>query len=114
MLDENGYEALDYNDALEMVQSIIRNVRGETTNVSSRSFYGTLSMALAQLLVDNDEKGETAYDAGSINYASGVQLDELASNYGLMRKQATMAQVTLSFTGTVGYVIPTGTIFTDD
>lgn len=114
MLDENGYEALDYNDALELVQSIIRNVRGETTNVSSRSFYGTLSMALAQLLVDNDEKGETAYDAGSINYASGVQLDELASNYGLMRKQATMAQVTLSFTGTVGYVIPTGTTFTDD
>ena len=114
MLDENGYEALDYDDALELVQSTIRGVRGETTNLSSRSFYGTLAMALAQLLVDSDSKGETAYDAGSINYASGVQLDELASNYGLMRKQATMAQVTLTFSGTAGYVITTGTIFMDD
>ncbi|EEI19572.1 hypothetical protein G8J22_02361 [Lentilactobacillus hilgardii] len=114
MIDENGYTELEYDDALDMVQGIIRQVRGASTNVSPRSFYGQLSMTLAQMLVDSDEKQEDEYDSSSINFATGVSLDRLASNYGLMRKQAEQAQVTLSFIGTSGYVIVAGSVFMDD
>ncbi|KRK56864.1 bacteriophage protein [Lentilactobacillus hilgardii DSM 20176 = ATCC 8290] len=71
-------------------------------------------MTLAQMLVDSDEKQEDEYDSSSINFATGVSLDRLASNYGLMRKQAEQAQVTLSFIGTSGYVIVAGSVFMDD
>lgn len=114
MIDENGYTPLNYDDALDTVQGFIRRENGEDTNVSPRSFWGTLARVLAKIAVNVDQNGENVHDLGYILQATGVNLDRVGGNYGLMRKQAEAASVTLSFTGTAGYVIPTGTIFMDD
>ncbi|KRM74005.1 baseplate J/gp47 family protein [Secundilactobacillus collinoides] len=114
MIDENGYTPLNYDDALDTVQGFIRRENGEDTNVSPRSFWGTLARVLAKIAVNVDQNGENVHDSGYILQATGVNLDRVGGNYGLMRKQAEAASVTLSFTGTPGYVIPTGTVFMDD
>lgn len=114
MIDENGYTPLDYDDALDTVQGFIRRENGEDTNVSPRSFWGTLARVLAKIAVNVDQNGENVHDSGYIQQSTGVNLDRVGGNYGLMRKQAEAASVTLSFTGTAGYVIPTGTVFMDD
>ena len=114
MIDENGYTPLNYDDALDTVQGFIRRENGEDTNVSPRSFWGTLARVLAKIAVNVDQNGENVHDSGYIQQSTGVNLDRVGGNYGLMRKQAEAASVTLSFTGTAGYVIPTGTIFMDD
>lgn len=114
MIDENGYTPLDYDDALDTVQGFIRRENGEDTNVSPRSFWGTLARVLAKIAVNVDQNGENVHDSGYIQQSTGVNLDRVGGNYGLMRKQAEAASVTLSFTGTAGYVIPTGTVFIDD
>lgn len=114
MIDENGYTPLNYDDALDTVQGFIRRENGEDTNVSPRSFWGTLARVMAKIAVNIDQNGENVHDSGYILQATGVNLDRVGGNYGLMRKQAEAASVTLSFTGTAGYVIPTGTVFMDD
>lgn len=114
MIDENGYSPLSFDDALDTVQGFIRRENGEDTNVSPRSFWGTLARVLAKIAVNVDQNGENVHDSGYILQATGVNLDRVGDNYGLMRKQAEAASVTLSFTGTPGYVIPTGTVFMDD
>ncbi|OBU97802.1 hypothetical protein A7B51_00055 [Lentilactobacillus parabuchneri] len=114
MIDENGYTPLNYDDALDTVQGFIRRENGEDTNVSPRSFWGTLARVLAKIAVNVDQNGENVHDSGYIQQSTGVNLDRVGGNYGLMRKQAEVASVTLSFTGTPGYVIPTGTVFMDD
>lgn len=114
MIDENGYTPLNYDDALDTVQGFIRRENGEDTNVSPRSFWGTLARVLAKIAVNVDQNGENVHDSGYIQQSTGVNLDRVGGNYGLMRKQAEAASVTLSFTGTAGYVIPTGTVFMDD
>lgn len=114
MIDENGYTPLDYDDALDTVQGFIRRENGEDTNVSPRSFWGTLARVLAKIAVNVDQNGENVHDSGYIQQSTGVNLDRVGGNYGLMRKQAEASSVTLSFTGTAGYVIPTGTVFMDD
>lgn len=114
MIDENGYTPLNYDDALDTVQGFIRRENGEDTNVSPRSFWGTLARVLAKIAVNVDQNGENVHDSGYIQQSTGVNLDRVGSNYGLMRKQAEASSVTLSFTGTAGYVIPTGTVFMDD
>ncbi|EHM01283.1 hypothetical protein HMPREF9103_00126 [Lentilactobacillus parafarraginis F0439] len=114
MIDENGYTPLNYDDALDTVQGFIRRENGEDTNVSPRSFWGTLARVMAKIAVNIDQNGENVHDSGYIQQSTGVNLDRVGGNYGLMRKQAEAASVTLSFTGTAGYVIPTGTVFMDD
>ena len=114
MIDENGYTPLNYDDALDTVQGFIRRENGEDTNVSPRSFWGTLARVMAKIAVNIDQNGENVHDSGYILQATGVNLDRVGGNYGLMRKQAEAASVTLSFTGTPGYVIPKGTVFMDD
>lgn len=114
MIDENGYTPLNYDDALDTVQGFIRRENGEDTNVSPRSFWGTLARVMAKIAVNVDQNGENVHDSGYIQQSTGVNLDRVGGNYGLMRKQAEAASVTLSFTGTAGYVIPTGTVFMDD
>nr|DAO20189.1 MAG TPA: Baseplate J like protein [Caudoviricetes sp.] len=114
MIDENGYTSLNYDDALDTVQGFIRRENGEDTNVSPRSFWGTLARVMAKIAVNIDQNGENVHDSGYIQQSTGVNLDRVGGNYGLMRKQAEAASVTLSFTGTPGYVIPTGTVFMDD
>ncbi|MDM7515216.1 baseplate J/gp47 family protein [Lentilactobacillus sp. TOM.63] len=114
MIDENGYTPLNYDDALDTVQGFIRRENGEDTNVSPRSFWGTLARVMAKIAVNIDQNGENVHDSGYIQQSTGVNLDRVGGNYGLMRKQAEASSVTLSFTGTAGYVIPTGTVFMDD
>lgn len=114
MIDENGYTPLNYDDALDTVQGFIRRENGEDTNVSPRSFWGTLARVLAKIAVNVDQNGENVHDSGYIQQSTGVNLDRVGGNYGVMRKQAEPASTTLSFTGTAGYVIPTGTVFMDD
>ncbi|EEI25665.1 baseplate J/gp47 family protein [Lentilactobacillus hilgardii] len=114
MIDENGYSPLSFDDALDTVQGFIRTENGEDTNVSPRSFWGTVARVMAKIAVNIDQNGEDVHDSGYILQATGVNLDRVGGNYGLMRKQAEAASVTLSFTGTAGYVIPTGTVFMDD
>ncbi|KRM11947.1 baseplate J/gp47 family protein [Lentilactobacillus farraginis] len=114
MIDENGYSPLEYDDALDTIQGFIRKENGEDTNVSPRSFWGTLARVMAQIAVNIDQNGENVHDSGYIQQATGVNLDRIGGNYSLMRKQAEAASTALTFTGTAGYVVPTGTVFMDD
>lgn len=112
-LDENGYSQLDLPTALMQVRGDLQSNFSPNIDLSDGAFFGQMARTLAQMLIENDEKAESVYDAGFIGFSDGVSLDRVASNYGLVRKQAKAAEVTLSFIGAANYVITDGTVFMD-
>ena len=55
-----------------------------------------------------------ALDNSFLDSTEGTDLDRLGANVGVARKQATPAIVTLSITGTAGYLVPEGSPFSTD
>ncbi|VDG31365.1 Phage Mu gp47 related protein [Lactobacillus brevis ATCC 367] [Lactiplantibacillus mudanjiangensis] len=112
-LDENGYSQLDLATALTQTRGDLQANFSPNIDLSDGTFFGQWAQILAQMMVEVDEKQESVYDAFFIGFANGVSLDRIASNYGLVRKQAKAAEVNLSFIGAAGYVITDGTVFMD-
>lgn len=111
MLNNQGYQNKTYDDILTDLQAKAIELFGENAHVDSGSVLGTILEVIAWSMSLVYDLIERVYFSGFVNTATGISLDRLGANYNIARNPASEAQVTLSFTGQVGYVIEEGTLF---
>lgn len=111
MLNENGFQRKTYEELLADMEAKARELFGEDVHLSSHSVLGIFIRVFAYFFSLFHELLERVYNSGFIGTATGVQLDRLGSNNGVLRDPAMPAVVTLAFTGKAGYVIQEGVQF---
>jgi len=87
---------------------------GEDTNLSEKSFLGILIRLYAWFLAIIWEVAEKVYNSGYMHKAEGIQLDRKAWEFGITRLQEQHAQGTIEIHGTPGFVVEEGTLFETD
>lgn len=115
-LTETGFVPKTYDEWLIAIQTELQRneALGPDVDLSTGSYVETFAESLARQLEESDLTKEDLHDAMSIWLAEGVDLDRLASNFGVSRNVATYAQAKLVITGTPGYVVETETMFSNN
>ncbi|MGG3725170.1 baseplate J/gp47 family protein [Geobacillus stearothermophilus] len=111
MLDKNGFKRKRYSDLVEDMTLKVKELFGEDTNLSERSFLGILIRLFAWFLATIWEVAEKVYNSGYMHKAEGIQLDRKAWEFGITRLQEQHAQGTVEIRGSPGYVVEEGTLF---
>ena len=114
MLDKNGFKRKRYSDLVEDMTLKAKELFGEDTNLSERSFLGILIRLFAWFLAIIWEVAEKVYNSGYMHKAEGIQLDRKAWEFGITRLQEQHAQGTIEIHGTPGFVVEEGTLFETD
>lgn len=114
MLDRNGFKRKRYSDLVEDMTLKAKELFGEDTNLSEKSFLGILIRLFAWFLAIIWEVAEKVYNSGYMHKAEGIQLDRKAWEFGITRLQEQHAQGTIEIHGTPGFVIEEGTLFETD
>jgi uncharacterized phage protein gp47/JayE len=109
-LDANGLTVPRAADFLDLIRNDFETATGLTIDWSRDTFLGNISVVMADRLGELSQLLLAIYGARSPNNAFGVQLDDLGALFDLPREPATFSTVTLTLTGTVGAIIPSGTI----
>lgn len=111
-----GFVPKDYDDWLLAIQTELQKNEnlGPDVDLSTGSYVETFAESLARQLEASDLTKEDLHDAISIWLAEGVDLDRLASNFGVSRNTAAYAQTELTITGTPGYVVDEETMFSNN
>lgn len=115
-LTETGFVPKTYDEWLIAIQTELQRneALGPDVDLSTGSYVETFAESLARQLEESDLTKEDLHDAMSIWLAEGVDLDRLASNFGVSRNVATYAQAKLVITGTPGYVVEAETMFSNN
>lgn len=111
-LDRNGFKRKNYAEIYDEMEIKARESFGDDINTSERSPLGILIRLFSWGLAKAWELAEKVYNSGFISKAEGVQLDNLTPFFNTKRNTEQAAIVELSFTGTSGYMIPSGKQFT--
>lgn len=114
MLDKNGFKRKRYSDLVEDMTLKAKELFGEDTNLSEKSFLGILIRLYAWFLAIIWEVAEKVYNSGYMHKAEGIQLDRKAWEFGITRLQEQHAQGTIEIHGTPGFVVEEGTLFETD
>lgn len=111
-----GFVPKTYDEWLLAIQTDLQKNEnlGPDVDLSTGSYVETFAESLARQLEASDLTKEDLHDALSIWLAEGVDLDRLASNFGVSRNVAAYAQTMLTITGTPGYVIDAETMFSNN
>lgn len=108
MLDEYGFKKPTYEEILADLKSKTIESLGYDTNVSETGNIGKLLMIMAYMFSKAWEDMEGSYFSAFVSTAQGVSLDRIGTLMGVTRELQQHAEVSVTFTGTIGYVIPTG------
>ena len=108
MLDEYGFNRPSYNQILEDLQQKTLEKLGYDMNVTETSTIGKLLCVMAYFFGKAWEDLEGAYFGAFVSTATGNSLDRIGTLMGVSRELQQHAEVSVTFTGTVGTVIPTG------
>ncbi|MBM5675618.1 baseplate J/gp47 family protein [Listeria seeligeri] len=111
MLDENGFKRKTYDELLTDMEIKAKELFGEDINLNSHSALGVFLRIIAWFLALAHELAERVYNSGFISTATGVQLDRLGRNNGILRDPAMPAIVILEITGNPGYIVEEGVQF---
>ncbi|NNV04649.1 baseplate J/gp47 family protein [Brevibacillus sp. MCWH] len=114
MLDKNGFKRKRYSDLVDDMTLKAKELFGEDTNLSEKSFLGILIRLFAWFLATIWEVAEKVYNSGYMHKAEGIQLDRKAWEFGITRLQEQHAQGTIEIHGTPGFVVEEGTLFETD
>ncbi len=79
-------------------------------DIQEGSFLYELVSAILYRLWEFYDSLDAVEDMAFVNENSGEYIDKRAEEFGLERKKGTKARVALTFTGTEGASIPTGTM----
>jgi uncharacterized phage protein gp47/JayE len=109
VLDATGFKRKRYSDLVSDMSVKAKELFGEDTNVTEKSFLGILIRLVAWFLAILWEVAENVYNSAFVSKAEGVQLDRLAPHIGITRHQAAHALWQVEFEGTPGYTITEGT-----
>lgn len=108
MLDENGFKRPTYEEILEDLQQKTLEKLGYDMNVSETGNVGKLLMVMAYMFDKAWQDMEGSYFSAFVSTARGSSLDRVGTLMGVTREMQQQAEVSVTFTGTTGYVIPTG------
>lgn len=108
MLDEYGFKRPTYNEILVDLQEKTLEKLGYDMNVTETSTIGKLLCVMAYFFDKAWEDLEGAYFGAFVSTATGNSLDRIGTLMGVSRELQQHAEVSVTFTGTVGTVIPTG------
>ena len=111
MLDATGFKRKRYSDLVDDMTLKAKELFGEDTNLSEKSFLGILIRLFAWFLAIIWEVAEKVYNSGFVSKAEGGQLDRLGAYIGISRLQATNETWKIQITGQPGYMIQDGTQF---
>lgn len=111
MLNDQGFQNKTYDDILTDLQAKAVEIFGENAHVDGGSVLGFILKVVAWSMSLIYDLIERVYFSGFVNTATGTSLDRLGANYNVSRNPASEAQVTLTITGQVGYVVEEGTLF---
>jgi uncharacterized phage protein gp47/JayE len=111
LLDATGFKRKRYSDLVDDMTLKAKELFGEDTNLSEKSFLGILIRLFAWFLAIIWEVAEKVYNSGYMHKAEGIQLDRKAWEFGITRLQEQHAQGTIEIHGTPGFVVEEGTLF---
>lgn len=108
ILDEYGFYRPNYQEILDDLQEKTLEKLGYDVNVSETGNIGKLLMIMAYFFDKCWEDLEGSYYSSFVSTAKGSSLDRIATLMGVSREMQQHAEVSVTFTGTVDTVIPTG------
>ena len=108
ILDEFGFKRPTYNEILADLQQKTLEKLGYDTNVDETSTIGKILCVMAYFFDKCWMDLESSYYSSFVSTAKGSSLDRIATLMGVSRELQQHAEVSVTFTGTVGTVIPTG------
>lgn len=108
MLDEYGFKRPTYEEILSDLQDKTLEKLGYDVNVSETGNIGKLLMIMAYMFNKAWEDMEGSYYSAFVSTARGSSLDRVGTLRGVTRELQQHAEVSVTFTGTVGTLIPTG------
>lgn len=112
---ERGFERKTYVDIVDDMQARAYEVFGDNINLGDSSPLGMLIQSTAWEMSVAWDAIEQSYQSGFAYYATGNNLDKVASNAVRKRFEGSQATVYLKFKGSYGTVIPEGfTVSTDE
>lgn len=97
----------------EKLESIFIDAFGKGFNVDPETAQGQLIGQLALMFSEIDSHAIEMFNATDIYNAVGKQIDYIASNIGITRKEAIKSQVEAELTGKTGVTIPQGALAED-
>jgi len=113
-LSGNGFEIKRQPEILEEIETDQKTAFGDDLALDPSSpdsqFNGLMSDSVATLW----ELGLEIYSGLDPRTASGIMLDRISSIAGIVRQQATPSVAVVALTGTIGAIIPAGTLFSAD
>ena len=98
-ISEQGISATSRSDYITLLNARFRAALGNDLDVSSPTPQGQLIGVLADTLSEVDQAIISQANSHGLTSATGRQLDDLASQLGLTRRQATFSTVTATLTG---------------
>jgi len=110
MLDEKGFKKKNADELIDDMTAKAKELFGEETNLSEKSFLGILIRLFAWFLAIVWEIMERVYNNGFIKKAEGVALDYLAPTVGTSRLLEDFAKGTIEIKGPPQYVLYEGTL----
>ncbi len=108
MITDEGFYRPSQEEILEDLQQKTLEKLGYDVNVSETGNIGKLLMILAYMFDKAWQDMEGTYYSAFVSTATGSSLDRVGTLMGVTRELQQQAEVSVTFTGTVGYVIPTG------
>lgn len=105
-LNSNGFNRMRYADIIAEMNSRAKSVFGADVNLSEHSPLGMFFKVIAFSMAVIWQLAEYVYYGAYKDTAEGYQLDGVCQYIGITRKPASYATGTVTFTGTVGTVIP--------
>ena len=115
MITEEGFKRPTYNEILADLQQKTLEKLGYDTNVDENSTIGKILCVMSYFFDKAWQDLEGSYYSSFVSTARGSSLDRIATLMGVSRELQQHAEAPVTFTGTVGTVIPTGfAVSTDD
>lgn len=108
ILDEFGFKRPTYNEILADLQQKTLEKLGYDMNISENSTIGKILCVMSYFFDKAWEDLEGSYYSSFVSTAKGSSPDRIATLMGVSRELQQHAEVSVTFTGTVGTVIPTG------
>lgn len=105
-LNKDGFNRMRYADIIAEMNSRAKSVFGADVNLSEYSPLGMFFKVVAFTMAVIWQLAEYVYYGAYKDTAEGYQLDGVCQYIGITRKPASYATGTVTFTGTVGTVIP--------
>lgn len=109
-ITSTGFKRKRLDEIKTDLEALFKSVYGNNLNTSPESPDGQIIGLLAGSFSDLWEIAEGAYNAFNPSAATGVTLSNLVQINGITRNEASSSIASLTFTGTDGTNIPSGTI----